>query len=89
MVDRERLLRATFGRMPEALPSDEAVKRWISQVTARERFVLERRFADTPMTLQAVGEVMGLTKERVRQIQAMALRKLRHPKLSKILTGGE
>ena len=37
------------------------------------------------LTLEEVGKVMGVTRERVRQIEAAALRKLRHPSRSKFL----
>lgn len=51
--------------------------------TAREIDVLKKRFgfeAGTPMTLEAIGKVYGITRERIRQIEAKAIRKLRHPK---------
>ena len=37
------------------------------------------------LTLEEVGQVMGVTRERVRQIEALALRKLRHPTRIKLL----
>ncbi len=47
-------------------------------LTARERWVLERRvLADTGTTLDALGQKLGISKERVRQIEARALEKLR------------
>ena len=54
----------------------------LSQLTQREREVLEMRFglADgTSHTLEEVGQHFGVTRERIRQIEAKALRKLRHP----------
>jgi RNA polymerase sigma factor (sigma-70 family) len=50
----------------------------------RERAILRMRFGfdDDPMTLDAVGQRLGLTRERVRQLENRALRKLRHPKRS-------
>lgn len=47
-------------------------------LTARERWVLERRIlADTETTLEALGLKLGISKERVRQIESRALEKLR------------
>jgi len=56
----------------------------------RERKVLELRFglADGhPRTLEEVGKQFNVTRERIRQIEAKALRKLRHPSRSKKLKG--
>ena len=50
--------------------------------TDRERKVIELRYKDG-MTLEQVGNVFGVQRERIRQIQAKALRKLRHPRLSR------
>ena len=54
----------------------------LSQLTEREREVLEMRFGlgdGTSHTLEEVGQHFGVTRERIRQIEAKALRKLRHP----------
>ena len=46
----------------------------------RERLVLTLRYLDgEPRSLAQVGQVMGVTKERVRQIESRALHKLKHP----------
>lgn len=48
----------------------------------RERVVLEKRFGitcKTPQTLDDIGQQFSLTKERIRQIESGALRKMRHP----------
>jgi RNA polymerase primary sigma factor len=58
----------------------------LATLTPREEKVLRRRFGigeETGHTLQEVGEEFGLTRERIRQIQAKALTKLRHPSRSK------
>jgi RNA polymerase nonessential primary-like sigma factor len=53
---------------------------WIAQLPERERWVLERRFGLNDHGVQSLAEVaeqLGITRERVRQIQAQALKKLR------------
>lgn len=52
---------------------------WFSD---KERKVLTLRYRDG-LTLEKTGEVFGVQRERIRQIQARALRKLRHPRLSR------
>jgi RNA polymerase primary sigma factor len=57
-------------------------------LTSRERQVLEMRFGlkdGTARTLEEVGQEFGVTRERIRQIEAKALRKLRHPLRSRKL----
>ena len=54
----------------------------------REEKVIRMRFGigmNKDYTLEEVGKVIGVTKDRVRQIEAKALRKLRHPDRSAIL----
>ena len=59
-------------------------------LTPRERRVIERRFGltdDNDETLTAIGREIGVTRERIRQIESTALRKLRHPSRAKRLRG--
>ena len=61
----------------------------LEQLTDREENVLRLRFGldknGETRTLEQVGQVFGVTRERIRQIEAKALRKLRHPSRSKQL----
>lgn len=77
---------------PVTAASKELLREQIRQVLAfltdREREVLEMRFGlndGKDHTLEEVGKRFGVTRERIRQIEAKALRKLRHPSRSKSL----
>ena len=80
--------------MPE--PDDATSKRTLKEqmrsmlgsLNERERSVLEMRLGlkdGQGRTLEEVGEAFGVTRERIRQIEAKALRKLRHPLRSRKL----
>jgi RNA polymerase primary sigma factor len=71
----ERLQREDIQKALDALPE-------------RERQVIELRYGlrgHEPLTLEEVGRTFGVTRERIRQIEAKALRKLRHPTKSRQL----
>jgi RNA polymerase primary sigma factor len=71
------LLRDQLGKTLESLP-------------ARERRIIEMRFGLDDgycRTLEEVGAELGLTRERIRQLEKEALAKLRHPKLSRQFVG--
>ena len=60
----------------------------LKTLTPREERVLSLRFGledGHPRTLEEVGKEFNVTRERIRQIEAKALRKLRHPSRSKKL----
>lgn len=66
----------------------EATRNVLSELTAREAKVLRMRFGidmNTDHTLEEVGKQFDVTRERIRQIEAKALRKLRHPSRSEAL----
>ena len=66
----------------------ETVNRIMSTLTAREERVLRMRFGigmNTDHTLEEVGQQFSVTRERIRQIEAKALRKLKHPSRSRKL----
>jgi RNA polymerase primary sigma factor len=79
-------------------PSDAAIEKDLSDqtnlvldtLTPREEKVLRMRFGigeRQDYTLEEVGRVLGVTRERVRQIEAKAIRRLRHPTRAKLLKG--
>lgn len=66
----------------------EQLEEVLETLTSREEKVLRLRFGlddGHSRTLEEVGQVFGVTRERIRQIEAKALRKLRHPMRSKRL----
>ncbi|MBA3979647.1 MAG: RNA polymerase sigma factor RpoD [Alcanivorax sp.] len=67
---------------------EEATREVLANLTAREAKVLRMRFGidmNTDHTLEEVGKQFDVTRERIRQIEAKALRKLRHPSRSEHL----
>jgi len=77
----ELLLRESFSR---------ALSDALSELPERERRVLELRFGlidDQPKTLREIGEIMDLSRERVRQIESRALNKLRRSHKKHSLAG--
>lgn len=66
----------------------QQVRSMLQHLSERERDVLEMRFGfrdGKTHTLEEVGRMFNVTRERVRQIEAKALRKLRHPHHSRRL----
>ena len=77
---------------PEEYATNEMLKDEISDIlltlTEREEKVIRLRFGledGKARTLEEVGQIFGVTRERIRQIEAKALRKLRHPSRSRKL----
>ena len=77
---------------PEAAVTDQMLREQVAKVLdsldGREQRVIRLRFGlddGRPRTLEEVGHEFGLTRERIRQIEAHALRKLRHPSRSRKL----
>ncbi len=68
-----------------------AVQKALTALPERERRIIELRFGldegggGQPRTLEEVGQQLGVTRERIRQIEAKVLRKLRHPRVGKQL----
>lgn len=66
----------------------EVVDAVLGTLSEREADILRRRFGigfNHPMTLEDIGKEYGLSRERIRQIESKALRKLRHPSRAGIL----
>ncbi|HVZ85834.1 MAG TPA: sigma-70 family RNA polymerase sigma factor [Polyangia bacterium] len=86
-----------FVEDKNVVPADDAVistdlaeqtRKVLAHLTPREEKILRMRFGigeKSEHTLEEVGEDFSLTRERIRQIEALALRKLRHPARSKNL----
>ena len=67
----------------------EAIHHVLATLAPREARVLRMRFGiemNTDHTLEEVGNIFNVTRERIRQIEEKALRKLRHPSRSATLT---
>lgn len=77
------------GRTPEELTfarlKKEELMKAVGTLTEREQYVILNRygFAGAPRTLEEIGNELGITRERVRQIEAKALRKLKSPRIAR------
>lgn len=68
--------------------TNQQVERILDSLTPREQMVIRLRFGigqDEPWTLEEVGQSMSVTRERVRQIEAKALQKLKEPGMKDML----
>src|ERR1041385_5806746 len=85
-VEDSRVIRADDAVITTDLT--EQIRKVLTTLTAREEKILRMRFGigdDSARTLEEVGKDFRLTRERIRQIEAKALRKLRHLSRSKSL----
>jgi RNA polymerase sigma-32 factor len=79
LVDALPLPDETVGDAIDTERRSEWLKSAMSVLSARElRIVRERRLREETATLESLGEILGISKERVRQIEGRALEKLKH-----------
>ena len=87
-ADSDRAVLETIADSSESDPSQllqednirDSISQWLDQLSEKQREVVTRRFGlrgHESSTLEEVGREIGLTRERVRQIQVEALRRLR------------
>jgi RNA polymerase primary sigma factor len=63
----------------------DKIHKMLNTLSPKEERILRMRFGlgdETPHTLEEVGQIFGVSRERIRQIEAQALRKLKHPSRS-------
>jgi RNA polymerase primary sigma factor len=80
----------TYNPVAEAMreADKQVILSVLNTLTEKERDVMTLRFGigtDNPLTLEEVGEKYNVTRERIRQIENRALKKLRHPSRSRVL----
>lgn len=97
MKVKEAELKFSLSQLKESMSLDEQISeerfpdqinKLLNTLTPREEKVISLRFGiggQEPMTLKDVGKVFDVNPERVRQIEAKALRKLRHPSRREIV----
>ncbi|HDP81295.1 MAG TPA: RNA polymerase sigma factor RpoD/SigA [Spirochaetes bacterium] len=86
MMEDQRMESPDHRVLEESLT--EALNAVLNTLTASEREILKMRFGldgHKPMSLQQIGEKFSLSKERIRQIEKKAIRRLRHPSRSQKL----
>ena len=72
----------------DAKEREKAVAKVLNTLTPREEFVIKKRYGfdnDKEETLEEIGKFLGVTRERIRQIEKKAITKLRHSSRSKLL----
>jgi RNA polymerase primary sigma factor len=94
--EKDSRLKDFVADVEVSTPTDDTSKELLKQqlleilgsLSPREQRVIELRFGlrdGKPRTLEAVGKEFGVTRERIRQIEAKAIRKLRHPSRSRVI----
>ena len=71
-------------QISERQSSNEAISRLLHALTPKEELIIRRRFGigyDEDSTLEAIGKTLGVTRERIRQVETQALKKLQESKV--------
>ena len=86
------ILQDTQAVQPEDLVAEDQLQHRVTEclasLTEREAFILRQRYGlgcDQPQTLQEIADVLGLSRERVRQVEKQACEKLRQPRWRALL----
>ena len=86
LVDKELDHDLKFAHQEEMEQRKDLLKNSIKVLNDREREILySRRLNDNPTTLEDLSKKYQISRERVRQIEAQALRRLRQPRIQRIL----
>ncbi len=77
LTDESQNQEERLAKVQEDNEQVKLLKDSLSQLNEREQYIIKyRRLVDSPLTLEAIGEVFGISRERVRQIEKRAMEKL-------------
>ena len=78
LVDKSQNVEERIAIAQEAAYKKEIIRKCLSQLSEREQYIIKNRLlTSTPQTLNEVGEKFGISRERVRQIEDAAMKKLK------------
>jgi len=91
-IGKIRLLRAIMGSLHSGAAKtwEQSIDEVLETLSPRENKVLRLRFGldgNKPQDLETVGRQFGVTRERIRQLEAKAIRKLKHPSRKRVILG--
>ena len=86
LVDARENIEQKLAVRQENAYKQKVLNKCLAKLSEREQYIIKNRMlTETPMTLEELGAKFEVSRERIRQIEAKALRKLRHPSRSKKL----